>query len=57
MGLLWNGSVLKIKWPIAEDKAVLSEKDRKQPRLVELVTLVARPPLRKNPRTPAPTGR
>ena len=37
-GLLWNDPELGIKWPVPEDKAVLSVKDRKQPRLAELVT-------------------
>ena len=37
-GLLWNDPALGINWPIADDEAVLSQKDRKQPRLAELVT-------------------
>ena len=37
-GLLWNDPALGISWPIAEDKAVLSDKDSKLPRLAELVT-------------------
>ncbi len=37
-GLLWNDPALGINWPIADDEAALSEKDRKQPRLAELVT-------------------
>ena len=37
-GLLWNDPALGIKWPIAESEATLSEKDRRQPRLAELVT-------------------
>lgn len=35
-GLLWNDPALGIKWPIAPDKVILSEKDRKQPTLAEL---------------------
>jgi len=35
-GLLWNDPDLGIVWPIAEAEAILSEKDRKQPRLREL---------------------
>jgi dTDP-4-dehydrorhamnose 3,5-epimerase len=35
-GILWNDADLGITWPIAESEAVLSEKDRKQPRLREL---------------------
>ena len=37
-GLLWNDPALGIAWPLAEDEAILSEKDRTQPRLAELVT-------------------
>ena len=37
-GLLWNDPALGINWPIPEDEAVLSEKDRKLPRLAELIT-------------------
>ena len=37
-GLLWNDPALGINWPISEDEAVLSEKDRKLPRLAELIT-------------------
>ena len=37
-GLLWNDPALGIRWPIAEEEAVLSDKDRVQPRLSELVT-------------------
>ena len=36
-GLLWNDPALGITWPIVESAAVVSEKDRKQPRLAELV--------------------
>ena len=37
-GLLWNDPALGINWPIPDDEAVFSEKDRKLPRLAELVT-------------------
>ena len=37
-GLLWNDPDLGIAWPLAENNALLSEKDRIQPRLAELVT-------------------
>ena len=37
-GLLWNDPALGIAWPLAEDEAILSEKDRIQPRLEEVVT-------------------
>jgi len=35
-GVLWNDPDLGIAWPIAEEEAVLSDKDRKQPRFREL---------------------
>jgi len=35
-GLFWNDSALGIEWPIAEDEAILSAKDKVQPRLAEL---------------------
>ena len=35
-GLLWNDPALGIDWPISPDKAVLSEKDKRQPRLNDL---------------------
>ncbi len=37
-GLLWNDPALRIAWPIPEADAILSDKDRGQPRLAELVT-------------------
>ena len=37
-GLLWNDPALGIVWPLAESEALLSEKDRIQPRLAQLVT-------------------
>ena len=37
-GLLWNDPALGIAWPIPEARAILSDKDRRQPRLAELVT-------------------
>jgi dTDP-4-dehydrorhamnose 3,5-epimerase len=36
LGLLWNDPSLGIAWPVGESEAVLSDKDRRQPRLVEL---------------------
>lgn len=35
-GLLWNDPALGIEWPIAEQDAILSGKDRAQPRLADL---------------------
>ncbi|MBM3573045.1 MAG: dTDP-4-dehydrorhamnose 3,5-epimerase [Alphaproteobacteria bacterium] len=35
-GLSWNDPAIGIKWPVAEANAVLSDKDRRQPRLAEL---------------------
>ncbi len=35
-GLLWSDSTLAIDWPIDEPDAILSEKDRQQPRLADL---------------------
>ena len=35
-GLAWNDPELGIAWPIADDEAVLSDKDRRQPVLAEL---------------------
>ncbi|CCG09074.1 dTDP-4-dehydrorhamnose 3,5-epimerase [Pararhodospirillum photometricum] len=35
-GLLWNDPDLGIDWPIGEADAILSEKDKRQPRLAEL---------------------
>lgn len=37
-GLLWNDPKIGIKWPIALDKVVLSDKDKMQPRLADLPT-------------------
>lgn len=42
-GLLWNDPALGIRWPIPERYAVLSDRDRRQPRLAELVTPFGRP--------------
>lgn len=36
LGLLWNDPVLGIDWPLPEEAAVLSEKDKRQPRLADL---------------------
>lgn len=35
-GLLWNDPALGIDWGIRDEEAILSEKDRRQPRLTEL---------------------
>lgn len=35
-GLAWDDPDLGIEWPVAVGKAVVSEKDRKQPRLADL---------------------
>ena len=37
-GLLWNDPALGIEWPLPDTKAVLSDKDRVQPSLAELVS-------------------
>jgi len=40
-GLLWNDPALGIDWPVSEAEAVLSPKDRTQPRLGDLGTVFA----------------
>lgn len=35
-GLLWNDPDIGIEWPLAPEQAVLSDKDKKQPRLADL---------------------
>jgi dTDP-4-dehydrorhamnose 3,5-epimerase len=35
-GLLWNDPDIGIEWPVASDGAVLSDKDKAQPRLADL---------------------
>lgn len=35
-GLLWNDPALGIDWPVEAENAVLSEKDKKQPKLADL---------------------
>ena len=35
-GLLWNDEALGIAWPVTEAEAILSEKDKRQPRLAAL---------------------
>ena len=37
-GLLWNDPALGIPWPLPEVEAILSDKDRRQPRFAEFVT-------------------
>ena len=36
-GILWNDPALAIPWPLPEAEAVLSEKDRIQPRLSDMI--------------------
>lgn len=35
-GIAWNDPALGIEWPVAEDDAVLSDKDRSQPLLADI---------------------
>jgi dTDP-4-dehydrorhamnose 3,5-epimerase len=35
-GLLWNDEALDIAWPVTESEAILSDKDKRQPRLADL---------------------
>ncbi|KAA3507681.1 dTDP-4-dehydrorhamnose 3,5-epimerase [Agrobacterium rosae] len=35
-GLLWNDPSLAIQWPVTEEKAILSDKDKRQPLLSEV---------------------
>jgi len=35
-GLQWDDPELAIAWPVGEEAALLSDKDRRQPRLAEL---------------------
>lgn len=35
-GLLWNDEALRIEWPVKSDAAILSDRDRKNPRLADL---------------------
>ena len=37
-GILWNDPALGIAWLIPEAEAILSDKDRRQPRLAEVAT-------------------
>jgi dTDP-4-dehydrorhamnose 3,5-epimerase len=36
LGLAWDDPALGIAWPVAADKAILSNKDRAQPLLKDL---------------------
>jgi dTDP-4-dehydrorhamnose 3,5-epimerase len=38
-GILWNDSQLGIQWPVTEEQAVLSDKDRRQPLLRQVSEL------------------
>jgi dTDP-4-dehydrorhamnose 3,5-epimerase len=40
-GILWNDPALGIAWPVAADKAVLSDRDRAWPTLAEFTRAVA----------------
>ena len=42
-GLLWNDPALGIDWPVGEAEAIVSEKDRRQPRLADLPDWFAYP--------------
>lgn len=35
-GILWNDPALGIQWPVAEDQAILSDKDRRAPKLADM---------------------
>jgi dTDP-4-dehydrorhamnose 3,5-epimerase len=35
-GILWDDPALSISWPVTPRKAILSDKDRRQPRLAEI---------------------
>jgi dTDP-4-dehydrorhamnose 3,5-epimerase len=35
-GLLWNDEALRIAWPVGSDAAILSDRDRTNPRLADL---------------------
>ena len=37
-GLLWNDPKLGIRWPLSDEEALLSEKDRRQPKFANFVT-------------------
>lgn len=37
LGIAWNDPALGIPWPVAADAAVLSDKDRRLPRLADIV--------------------
>ena len=38
-GLLWSDDALAIAWPISREQAILSDRDRRNPRLAELTAL------------------
>ncbi len=42
-GVLWNDPDLGISWPVAAEAAILSDKDRRQPRLGELPEIFTAP--------------
>ena len=37
-GLVWNDAALRIRWPVPEHEAVLSDRDRRHPGFAEFVT-------------------
>lgn len=39
-GILWNDVDLSIEWPVADTEAVLSDKDRNQPRLSDVADIL-----------------
>lgn len=43
-GLLWDDPALGIPWPVGKEAAMLSDRDRRHPRLSELVDLFADSP-------------
>lgn len=38
-GLYWNDPTLGIRWPVSEQEAILSDKDKRQPRFADLKDL------------------
>jgi dTDP-4-dehydrorhamnose 3,5-epimerase len=47
LGLAWNDPSLGIAWPVSEAEAILSDKDRRQPVLVQLGTSFVYEPIAK----------
>jgi dTDP-4-dehydrorhamnose 3,5-epimerase len=40
-GLLWNDESLSIAWPVSTDRAILSDKDKRLPRLRDIGDIFA----------------